>query len=218
MAINKRKSYFWIAVALVCLIMAAVIIILTYLNNKSSSELTPDGQTVMALSIDKKVATKELAQARKALKKILPAGQYIVIDTHANIVSLRTDSKVLFKANCSTGSGGELVDSTTGRRWIFNTPHGVFKINSKLAQPWWRKPDWAYIEESLPPPTTEKERYDPEMMGDFAMGFGDGYFIHGTIYERLIGVSVTHGCVRLGTEDLKYLYGKVSIGTPVYIF
>lgn len=215
---SRRKAYFWIAVASIFVMTAAVIVILSIRNSQSPSASTPDGQTVTALSVDKKVATKELAQARKALKKLLPAGQYIVIDTHANIVSLRTDSKVLFKANCSTGSGGELVDSTTGHRWIFNTPHGVFKINSKLAQPWWRKPDWAYIEESLPPPTTEKERYDPEMMGDYAMGFGDGYFIHGTIYERLIGVSVTHGCVRLGTEDLKYLYGKVPIGTPVYIF
>ena len=218
MAIGKRKSYFWPAIALVCIITAVVVIVFSIQNSWQSSAPTLGGQIVTALSADKKVATKELVQARKALKKLLPAGKYIVIDTHANIVSLRTESKVLFKANCSTGSGGELVDSATGHRWIFNTPRGVFKINSKLAQPWWRKPDWAYIEESLPPPTTEKERYDPEMMGDYAMGFGDGYFIHGTIYERLIGVSVTHGCVRLGTEDLKYLYGKVSIGTPVYIF
>jgi len=205
-------------IAAVCAISAIVIIVLMISHRRHLAPSNQDGQTIASLSTDKKVATQELAKARKTLKKFLPAGQYIVIDTHANILSLRTATKVLFKADCSTGSGGELVDTVTGHRWIFNTPHGVFKIKSKLAQPWWRKPDWAYIEDSLPPPTKESERYDPEMMGDYAMGFGDGYFIHGTIYERLIGVSVTHGCVRLGTEDLSYLYSRVSIGTPVYIF
>jgi len=29
---------------------------------------------------------------------------------------------------------------------------------------------------------------------------------------------VTHGCVRLGSDDLKKLYDMVPIGTPVYIF
>ena len=108
--------------------------------------------------------------------------------------------------------------SATGRHWKFNTPHWVFKVDSKLKQPWWRKPDWAYIEEDEAIPKEESERYDPEMMGDFAIGYGDGYFIHGTIYERLLGVSVTHGCVRLGSDDLKFLYDRVKMGTPVYVF
>jgi L,D-transpeptidase ErfK/SrfK len=218
MAISRKNLFYLISIASVCLISAILVIVLLIGRRQNSSSLIQDSPTIASLSTDKKVATKELAKARKALKKFLPTGQFIVIDTQANILSLRTEAKVLFKADCSTGSGGELEDSVSGRRWIFSTPHGVFKIKSKLAQPWWRKPDWAYIEDSLPPPTKESERYDPEMMGDYAMGFGDGYFIHGTIYERLIGVSVTHGCVRLGTDDLKKLFGRVSIGTPVYIF
>ncbi len=56
------------------------------------------------------------------------------------------------------------------------------------------------------------------MMGAYAIGFGDGYFIHGTIYERLLGISVTHGCVRVGADDLKNIYDRVKIGTPIYIF
>jgi len=167
---------------------------------------------------DQKAATAELNKAKKALKKIKPVKSYIVIDTHANILSLRTEEKVLFKGNCSTGSGGELVDSLTGRKWVFNTPKGVFKVNSKLTDPWWRKPDWAFLEEKEDIPNDENSRYDPEMLGEYAMGFGNGYFIHGTIYERLIGVSVTHGCVRLGTDDLKYIFKNINIGTPVYIF
>jgi L,D-transpeptidase YbiS len=174
-------------------------------------ELTP-------LASDPKQARKELEQARKALARLQPTGEYIVIDTHANLASLRTRDKVILQGVCSTGSGAALTDSLTGQKWIFRTPHGVFKIGSKLKDPIWRKPDWAFVEEGERPPKDVNERYDENVMGEYAMGFGNGYFIHGTIYERLLGVSVTHGCVRLGTEDLRKFYDRVQKGTSVYIF
>jgi L,D-transpeptidase YbiS len=143
---------------------------------------------------------------------------YIVIDTHTNRIYYRTQDSVLFSALCSTGSGAELVDSGSAREWRFNTPKGVFRIDSRGANPWWRKPDWAFIEEGEKPPKDEDERLDPDVLGDFALGFGDGFFIHGTLYERLIGVAVTHGCVRLYSQDIKRLYQVAKIGTPVIIF
>jgi L,D-transpeptidase YbiS len=171
-----------------------------------------------ALPEDAKQAQAELQKARAALAKLKPVKKYIVIDTHANQIYYRTEDEILIKATCSTGSGGELVDSLSGRKWVFATPRGVFKVNSKLVDPWWRKPDWAFIEEEEAIPKDESERYDEEMLGEYAMGFGNGYFIHGTIYQRLLGVSVTHGCVRVGDEDLKKLFEMVTIGTPVYVF
>jgi len=170
------------------------------------------------LPADSNSARKTLKKARADLARFKPSGKYIVINTHANILTLRTSKSILLKAVCSTGSGGELVDSLTGRHWIFNTPRGAFKVQSKLEQPWWRKPDWAFIEENEQIPQRESDRFDPEMLGDFALGFGDEYYIHGTIYQRLLGVSVTHGCVRLGSDDLKRLYDIADIGTPIYIF
>ena len=170
------------------------------------------------LPADAKLAQAELQKARVALAKLKPAKKYIVIDTHANQIYYRTEDEILIKATCSTGSGGELVDSLSGKKWVFSTPKGVFKVNSKLVDPWWRKPDWAFVEENEAIPKDESERYDPEMLGEFAMGFGNGYFIHGTIYQRLLGVSVTHGCVRVGDEDLKKMFQMVTVGTPVYVF
>jgi hypothetical protein len=155
------------------------------------------------------------AAPRRALRS---PGTYIVIDRYANRLFLRTADSVLMDAVCSTGSGAVLSDSITGRRWVFDTPAGRYKVTSKLVDPWWRKPDWAFIEDSLPIPTSDRDRFDSEMLGAYAIGFGDGFFIHGTLYERLLGVSITHGCVRLGAEDLENLYRHVSIGTPVYIY
>jgi L,D-transpeptidase YbiS len=190
----------------------------------TSSDGLEDGQTMFTdtslaqLPSDQKTAKKELDKARKELDRLKPRGKYIVIDTHANKIALRTEDSVFLEATCSTGSGSELTDSLTGRKWIFNTPLGVFKVKNKLTEPWWRKPDWAFIEENESIPKNEGDRLDPNVMGEYALGFGDGFFIHGTIYERLLGINVTHGCVRVGTDDLKKIYNQAPIGTPIYIF
>jgi L,D-transpeptidase ErfK/SrfK len=214
-----KKVLLFIVLPLFLILVALASIILLKQTKAPSESLTLASDTTFApLPADKKTAQKELAKASKLLTQLKPKIPYIVIDTHANKLSLRTEDSLIFKATCSTGSGGILVDSLTGRKWMFNTPRGVFKVDNKIKQPWWRKPDWAFIEEGEKPPKDESERLDPEMLGDFALGFGNGYFIHGTVYERLLGVSVTHGCVRLGSEDLKVIYDKVKPGTPVYIF
>ena len=202
------------------LLIGFVIFVFAYTRPRSSPNqaLFISDSLLTRLPQDGKQASKELEKARVLLAKTKPTKPYIVIDTHANSLYLRTEDSILFKGTCSTGSGGELIDSLTGRRWSFATPRGVFKVTSKVADPWWRKPDWAFLEDNEPIPSDPNERLDPEMLGAFAMGFGDNYYIHGTIYERLLGVSVTHGCVRLGSEDLKKLYDIVPIGTPVYIF
>jgi hypothetical protein len=181
-------------------------------------EVTPGDSLSVELPQDERLAKKELAGARNVLSRIRPSRPYIVIDTHANILTLRTEDRILLKTTCSTGSGGELIDPNTGRRWVFDTPRGIFKVTSKLTDPWWRKPDWAFIEENESIPEDPRERLDPEMLGEYALGFGDDYYIHGTIYERLLGVNVTHGCVRVGSDDLERLYSLVPIGTLIYVF
>jgi lipoprotein-anchoring transpeptidase ErfK/SrfK len=147
-----------------------------------------------------------------------PDQLYIVIDTHTNRLYLRTLDSLLLSLFCSTGTGAELTDSLSGRSWRFDTPRGIFAITAMATDPVWRKPDWAFIEEGEPVPTDATERLDTESLGDYSLAFGDGYYIHGTLYERLIGVAVTHGCIRLASEDLAGLYAQVEIGTPVVIF
>ena len=91
-------------------------------------------------------------------------------------------------------------------------------MTSKLVNPTWIKPDWAFIEEGEKPPKDFNERIDNDTLGDYALGFGDGYFIHGTLYTRLLGRNVTHGCVRVGDKDLKEVFDKVPMGARVFIY
>lgn len=43
------------------------------------------------------------------------------------------------------------------------------------------------------------------------------YGIHGTNQEWKIGQSVSHGCIRMHNRDVKDLYDRVDVGTPVII-
>ena len=154
----------------------------------------------------------------KSMAALAPKGIYLLIDTGTNRLYLMRNRCVLREAVCSTGSGRFLPDPPRNREWTFDTPKGEFRIRRKVVNPVWIKPDWAFIEEGEPIPRKQKDRLAPEELGDYAMDLGDGYLIHGTLYERSLGMSVTHGCVRLGAKDLEAVFKSVRIGTPVYIF
>jgi len=111
-----------------------------------------------------------------------------------------------------------LVDPVGGRTWTFDTPRGQFQVRSKVKNPIWIKPDWAFIEEGEPIPNKTADRAEANVMGDYALGLGRGYFLHGTLYKRLLGRNVSHGCVRLGDEDIEFLYKTAMLGTKVIIF
>ncbi len=155
---------------------------------------------------------------KSSLADLLPRGIYIVIDTGRSTLSLKEKKRVISEAVASSGSGSMLIEPNGNRRWVFDTPRGEYKIESKTRNPVWRKPDWAFIEEGKPVPQNALDRLEEGALGEYALGFGAGYFIHGTLYTRLLGRNVTHGCVRLGDEDLKAVYRVADIGTKVYIY
>jgi L,D-transpeptidase YbiS len=157
-------------------------------------------------------------QLRAQLARLAPRGFYVVIDQTHNRLYVRKDNTVVLQAVCSAGSGMVLKEGATGRTWVFDTPRGRFQVLSRTERPVWRKPDWAFVEEGQPIPTNAAERFEYGTLGEYALYFGNGYMIHGTLYERLLGRSVTHGCIRLGREDLRKVWAKVPIGTPIFIY
>jgi lipoprotein-anchoring transpeptidase ErfK/SrfK len=158
------------------------------------------------------------AAVKKKLEALKPRGTYIVIDTGANRLWLKNGDTVIREAVVSCGSGGILKDPSGQRTWVFDTPRGQFTVKSKITNPYWVKPDWAFIEEGEPIPENLEDRVEAGTLGDYAVGFGSGYFIHGTLYTRLLGRNVTHGCVRAGDEDLKFLFKNVPVGARIFIY
>jgi L,D-transpeptidase YbiS len=164
----------------------------------------------------------ELMRKNRALKKgitgLSPNGVYIVIDTARNLLFLKEGNRTILKAFVSSGSGNILSDPSGKRQWIFDTPRGEFEVKEKIAAPKWIKPDWAFIEEGEDIPKDWEDRVEEGVLGDYALAFGNGCFIHGTLYKRLLGRNVTHGCIRVGDEDLETIHRLSRLGTKIYIF
>lgn len=178
--------------------------------------LTPDPQWAQ---LPPATLESRAAKAQAALERLRPQGLYLVVDTYRNRLRVVEDGKVVREALCSTGTGIVLIDPRTKRKWVFDTPLGERVIERKQKNPVWIKPDWAFIEEGEePPPPGHPDRVDPYSLGDYGLYMGDGYIIHGTLFKSLLGRRVTHGCIRLGDEDLEYLYQRVPIGTRVYLY
>jgi len=153
------------------------------------------------------------------LEKLMPQKPYIVINTTTNRFSLRkSNGDTIRTGPCSTGKD-EILISANKKPYVFKTPRGMLTILNKRTSPVWIKPDWAFIEEGLRVPSARSsERYDANTMGDYALGIGNGYFIHGTLYQRFLGYGATHGCIRIGDADLEVIYNTLSVGSKVLIY
>ena len=147
-----------------------------------------------------------------------PDEPYIVVDSALNRVYWRQGGAVVREMVASCGTGNVLEDPTSGRTWVFETPRGERKVLGKKVAPVWTKPDWAFIEEGEVIPKDGSGRAEPGVMGDYAVAIGDGYYLHGTLYKRLLGRNVSHGCVRLGDDDIEFIHKTTKIGTRVILF
>lgn len=95
-----------------------------------------------------------------------------------------------------------------------HTPAGLYDISNKAVDPTWYVPDepWAGDKagETIPPGPDNplKARW---------LGIEDGVGIHGTDEESSIGRRASHGCIRMRIPDVKKLYDRTPVGTPIYI-
>lgn len=161
----------------------------------------------------------EVESLRIKVGRRLHGDRHILVDTRANKLYVKKGLELLWSADCSVGRGGILTDKKTGRRWEFVTPRGQFEVREKIEKPVWTKPDWAFVETGEPiPPIGDPIRRAEGELGGYVLNLGDGYLIHGTKNEALLGRPVSHGCVRLGADDLRKVYEAIPRGTRVYIY
>ena len=68
------------------------------------------------------------------------------------------------------------------------------------------------------PPIGVKQRRFAKVLGSYRLNLGDGYALHGTQQTAQLGQSVSHGCIRLGDEDMAELYAIANVGDEVLIY
>ena len=170
------------------------------------------------LANETELLNKQIHLLDVKLKAFVPSKPYLIINSTENEFFLYKGNKLIREGKCSTGSYLQL-ERGENQKWLFKTPKGEFSIRNKKTDPVWKKPDWAFVEEGLPVPSpNHPSRFEYGVLGDYALSLGDGYMIHGTIWQRYLGLPVTHGCVRLNDADLETVYKTLSIGSKVYIF
>lgn len=174
-------------------------------------------------AVDAKKA--ELAQARRQWRELASALTRVHADETPFIwVDIDHRRVVYYEAGrlakvCEASVGSGRIVTNDSRDWKFDTPRGAYRVLGKIKDPIWRKPDWAFIEKHEPiPPYGSPLREEKGAMGPYALDLGDGYKLHGTREEGRIGDPVSHGCVRLETECITYLYQHVPVGTPVLMY
>lgn len=94
--------------------------------------------------------------------------------------------------DCSTGIEGE------------ETPKGVFSVTSRG--------EWFFSEEYQ-----QGGKYWVQFMGDYLFHSLPLDINQSTILDYTLGVPASHGCIRLNTEDAKWIYDNVSDDTKVII-
>lgn len=172
-------------------------------------------------SVAKKVSRLErkVADLRSKSSRLTPDKPYLIVNTADNTFVLMNSVDTLRKGTCSTGSYTLLKAFDNSQQWIFKTPRGMFHVQAKTESPVWHMPDWAFVEDGKPVPAQNApERNEEGVLGDYALSLGDGYMLHGTLYQRFLGMPVTHGCIRLGDDDLKAIYQHLNVGSEVFIY
>lgn len=96
-----------------------------------------------------------------------------------------------------------------------DTPPGLRRVLWKELNPTWHVPNspWAgsLAGQTVPPGSPS----NPLKYAFIALG--DGVGIHGTAEDWSIGSRASHGCIRMHVSDIKRLYPRVPVGTPVLI-
>jgi len=166
---------------------------------------------------------------------------YLIIDTYQNRFQLRRGDLLVRTGFCGTGKGW--VQNGSGLAWNFSTPRGIRYVERKGTNPYWYRPDWYWLEQNLQPPSpgydvlipdslsweeqivyyndslTSQQRVwvraVPGVLGSYKLDLGGGILLH---YGVGRGNSVSHGCIRLSSDDLEAIYRALPVGAPVLIY
>lgn len=127
--------------------------------------------------------------------RILQAKCSLVVDKSENTLVLKLNDQFFKRYRVGTGQ-------------YSTTPTGEFKINGKVAQPTWFRPDGKSI------PYGDKEN----LLGTHWMSIDvPGFGLHGTWEPDSVGKQSSQGCIRLVNADIEELFNIVPEGTPVLI-
>ena len=154
---------------------------------------------------------------RLANRRILP-------DTpHKGITLNLSEFRIYYYPHVKPDMPAQVMSYANGiGRQDWRTPLGKTHISKKIKNPSWYPPESIRREHAKNgdplPRVVPPGPHNP--LGAYALYLAvHGYLIHGTDIDKIfgIGMQITHGCLRMYPNDIKDLYYRVAVGTPVYI-
>ncbi len=143
-----------------------------------------------------------------AARHIVPGGT-----TDGIVVNIPQKMLFLFRGGLLEASYPVAVGQAT-----WQTPTGDFTIGSRDRDPTWvvpveiqaemREKDWPVLTRVLPGPDNPLGAYRLRLANT-------DYALHGTNAPASIYTYGTHGCIRLGPDDIAALFAAVTVGEPV---
>jgi L,D-transpeptidase ErfK/SrfK len=123
----------------------------------------------------------------------------LIVDLSDRTVSLYDQGELVTQYPVAIGQTG------------WETPTGLFQVRNMNTNPQWQHP---LTGEIVPPGT--KNPLGSRWIGFWSDGTNEIGF-HGTNESNLIGLAVSHGCIRMLDGEIQQMYAQVRIGTPVTV-
>lgn len=144
---------------------------------------------------------------------VLPTGHLLPDAPHQGLVLNLIDQRLYY----FPPGGGQVETYALGTgREAWNTPLGATSVVRKKRNPTWHVPKSIRAENPELPRVVGPGPKNP--LGRFAMYLGwPGYLVHGTNNPWGVGRRVSHGCIRMYPEDIKSLFPRIPVGTPVTV-
>jgi lipoprotein-anchoring transpeptidase ErfK/SrfK len=156
-------------------------------------------------SAERKPQPKPTVIARYRYVPLFPHPQPVDDGTRL-VVDLSERRVYLYELNQQVGSYPVGVGK---KGW--ETPTGSFKIMRMQKNPAWKHPITGAVFKS--------GKDNP--LGDRWIGFwSDGKHdvgFHGTLDDSLVGTPVSHGCLRMRNQDIRKIFDRVRLNTPVIV-
>ena len=183
-----------------------------------------EGETLIQLGRSFGLGFPNMAQANPGLDPWIPTVGARVVLPYATILPAGLDAGITINL---ADYRLYLLEESDGVRSVriypvgigvegWETPLGDFRIMSMSPRPTWHVPDSIRAEDPTLPRIVPPGPDNP--LGDYWMAFSEErHGIHGTNEPYGVGRRVSHGCIRLYPEDIKDLYRRVRVGTPVKV-
>lgn len=207
-----------------------------HVSSSSSSMMPTPTQKATAIlpsnaarAKERQKPTTNQASIPEKLTRFLQSSRVSVTDDTARAMSPQTSTKDKASTISKSNERRLVIDLSDRRVYVYQigqviasfplgvgkkgweTPLGNFEVIHMQHNPVWKHPITGKIFEAG----------SDSPLGDRWVGFwSDGHNeigFHGTPDDSLVGTAVSHGCLRMRNPDVRMLYEKVKVGTPVEV-